>query len=243
MILPFYEFIKKSSGIGFVYSRAIKYKRAHLFWYNTIGQNLFSLEFLESVCQDVGAYQIVDNKKIMVDVSGNSILGVLMFSQPGIKPRMEKACGLWEINLLAETHKCDRYGVSKGLIQWLEGQRRIDGFPVYRIVLMDDIECPNYYTGQGYRRVCSKRLYWLLHYGLGISDNSIRVLYYKRLSEYRRFENGQKARCCCIGPCGWWVRWNRRWNRWSRKRQEGREKREKIAERKRRIENLKIEII
>ena len=185
----------------------------------------------------------MDNKKIMVDVSGNTILGVLMFSQSGIKPRMERACGLWEINLLAETHKCDRYGVGKGLIQWLEGQRRIDGYPVYRIVLMDDIECPNYYTGQGYRRVCSKRLYWLLHYGLGISDNSIRVLYYKRLSEYRRFENGQKARCCCVGPCGWWVRWNRRWNRWSRKRQESREKRKKIKERKRRIENLKIEII
>ena len=96
---PFYEFIKKSSGIGFVYSRLLNIK-GHIFFYNTIGQNLFSLEFLESVCQDVGAYQIVDNKKIMVDVSGNTILGVLMFSQPGIKPRMERACGLWEINLL-----------------------------------------------------------------------------------------------------------------------------------------------
>ena len=194
MILTLKEYITtfKTSSFALNYDRALqkadKYKSVSDLWGTTIGESVFDTGFLHYVMTrvscgvDEGSY----SGGIALDVSGEVILGVIMYSQTGLKPCVEKVLGVWEINLVARTRFCPsrERGIGRRLIEWLEHKREIR-----RIVLVDDSGLPGYYSSMGYQQKGRDSWKWRLVFkkGLGVkSDSTIRDMYYKKLSRYKK---------------------------------------------------------
>ena len=207
MILTLQEFLKntKTNLMGRNYGKAIGSVGGTAdFWDSIIGTGIFDRGFLEYImCRvDYGIRQkhITENNRgripdktkkigggeIAVDVSGTTILGVIMYSQTGLNPCMEKFLGVWEINLVARTKYCpdNLRGVGKKLIRWLEARSYIGKIPVKRIVLIDDSSVPGYYQRLGYNQHGKNSWKWRLWFrtilGVG-SEELVQDMYYKKI--------------------------------------------------------------